>query len=120
MEGQMNPKEPSRRRFLKNSAALAGLAVGASATASSVAAEAPVANIDELHKHGERSHFVDSIRRGSINNPERRLPDEPRAFGLTTPLQDSTGMITPASLHYVISHAYNPKAIDPKAHRFSV
>src|SRR5580693_3692368 len=116
----MNPNKPSRRRFLKNSAALAGLAVGASATANSVTAEVPVANIDELHKHGERSHFVDSIRRGSINNPERHLPGEPRAFGLTTPLQDSAGMVTPASLHYVISHGYEPPDIDPKEHRLLI
>ena len=116
----MNPKEPSRRRFLKNGAALAGLAVGASAAASSVAAETPAPNIDELHKNGERSHYVDSVRRGSINNPERHLPDEPRNFGLATPLQDSAGMITPASLHYIVSHGYEPPDIDPKEHRLLI
>src|ERR1700675_3308941 len=116
----MSPKQTDRRRFLKNGAALAGLAVGASATASPAAAEVPVAHVDELHKHGERSHFVDSIRRGSINNPERRLPDEPRAFGLTTPLQDSAGMVTPASLHYVISHGYEPPDIEPKEPRLLI
>src|ERR1700689_5049138 len=112
----MNPKKPGRRQFLKSGAALAGLAAGVAATEKAIAADAPVANIDELHKHGERSHFVDSIRRGSINNPERHLPDEPRAFGLTTPLQDSAGIVTPASLHYVISHGYEPPDIDPKEH----
>jgi sulfane dehydrogenase subunit SoxC len=116
----MNPKEPSRRRFLKNGAALAGLAVGASATALPAAAEPALEKVDELHLYGERSHFVDSVRRGSINNPERRLPNEPRAFGLTTPLQDSAGMVTPASLHYVISHGYEPLDIDPKEHRLLI
>ena len=78
--------------------------------------------LDELTNkvYGERSHFVDSIRRGSINNPERRSPDEPRVFGLTTPLQDSAGMVTPASLHYVISHGYEPRDIDPKEHRLLI
>ena len=118
----MNPKRPSRRLFLKNSAALAGLAVGASerAASSATAADVPEERVDVLHKHGERSHFVDSIRRGSINNPERHLPDEPRAFGLTAPLQDSAGMVTPASLHFVISHGYEPPDIDPKEHRLLI
>ncbi len=116
----MNPKEPSRRRFLKSGAALAGLAVGASAAANSAAVDVPEERIDALHKHGERSHYVDSIRRGSISNPERRLPGEPRSFGLATPLQDSTGMITPASLHYIVSHGYEPPDINPQEHRLLI
>src|SRR6202163_5154164 len=117
----MNPKKPSRRLFLMNGAALAGLAVGATAAAkSSTAADVPEERVDQLHKHGERSHFVSSIRRGSINNPERHLADEPRAFGLTSPLQDSAGMVTPASLHFVISHGYEPPDIDPKEHRLLI
>jgi sulfane dehydrogenase subunit SoxC len=117
----MDSKKPSRRLFLKNGAALAGLAVGVSAaTKSAEGADAPLERVDQLHQHGERSHFVDSIRHGSINNPERHLPDEPRAFGLTSPLQDSAGMVTPASLHFVISHGYEPPDIDPKEHRLLI
>ena len=116
----MNPKQSDRRRFLKNGAALAGLAVGASASALPVAAEPALERVDELHKHGERSHFVESVRVGSINNPERRLPGEPRDFGLKTPLQDSAGMVTPASLHYVVSHGYEPPDIDPREHRLLI
>jgi sulfane dehydrogenase subunit SoxC len=116
----MNPKKPGRRQFLKSGAALAGLAVGATAVEKSIAADVPEQRVDVLHKVGERSHFVDSIRRGSINNPERRSPDEPRVFGLTTPLQDSAGMVTPASLHYVISHGYEPRDINPKEHRLLI
>ena len=56
----MNPKQTDRRRFLKNGAALAGLAVGASATAlPAAAAEPALEKVDELHLYGERSHFVD-------------------------------------------------------------
>ncbi len=120
----MNPKLTDRRRFLKNGAALAGLAVGASASALPIAAaaapEPAPEKIDELHLYGERSHFVSSVRNGSINNPERRVKDEQVAFGLRTPLQDSEGMITPASLHFTISHGFEPRDIDPKEHRLLI
>jgi len=116
----MNPKQTDRRRFLKNGAALAGLAVGASATALPAAAEPALEKIDELHLYGERSHFVSTVRNGSINNPERRLKDEAVAFGLRTPLQDSVGMITPSSLHFTISHGFEPPDIDPQEHHLLI
>jgi sulfane dehydrogenase subunit SoxC len=116
----MNSKQTDRRRFLKNGAALAGLAVGASAAALPAAAEPPLEKVDELHLYGERSHFVTDVRNGSINNPERRLKDEPVAFGLRTPLQDSVGMITPSSLHFTISHGFEPPDIDPKEHQLLI
>jgi sulfane dehydrogenase subunit SoxC len=116
----MNPKQTDRRRFLKNGAALAGLAVGASATALPAAAEPALEKVDELHLYGERSHFVNTVRNGSINNPERRLKDEVVAFGLRTPLQDSVGMITPSSLHFTISHGFEPPDIDPREHHLLI
>jgi sulfane dehydrogenase subunit SoxC len=115
----MSSKQSDRRWFLKSGAALAGLAVGASANALPTAAE-PAPDIDELHKYGERSHFVESVRTGSINNPERRLKDEPVAFGLRSPLQDQVGMITPSALHFIVSHGYEPPDIDPREHRFLI
>ena len=113
----MNPKQSDRRRFLKNGAALAGLA---SASALPLAAEPAPERIDDLHTYGERSRFVASVRIGSINNPERRLPNELREFGLKTPLQDSVGMLTPASLHYIVSHGFEPPDIDPEEHRLLI
>src|SRR5258708_4042219 len=99
----MDSKPPSRRGFLKSGAALAGLAVGGvrPASARTPAAEAPVNTkmTNELIAYGERSHFVTSVR---VPVAERMSPDH---FGLTfhvsTPLQDSVGIITPSSLHYV-------------------
>ena len=117
----MNPKKTDRRRFLKNGAALAGLAVGASAAAiPAAAAEPALEKVDELHLYGERSHFVNSTRNGSINNPERRLKDEPVAFGLRTPLQDSVGMITPSSFTSQFPTGYEPPDIDPAEHRLLI
>src|SRR5690349_20362918 len=116
----MNPKNSDRRRFLKNGAALAGLAVGASAGGNSLAAEPALEKIDELHLYEERSRFVTSVRNGTNNNPERRVKGEPVAFGLRTPLQDSVGMITPSALHFTISHGFEPKDIDPQEHRLLV
>jgi sulfane dehydrogenase subunit SoxC len=121
----MSSKSRSRRGFLKKSAALAGLALGAPAAAS---AQAPAPHADmpstdpkelakELIAYGERSHFVKSVR---VPVAERMSPD---MFGLTfhvlTPLQDSVGIITPSSLHYVATHrgSFVPD-LDPSAHTF--
>jgi sulfane dehydrogenase subunit SoxC len=121
----MSSKSRSRRGFLKKSAALAGLALGAPASAN---AQVPAAHADmpstdpkelakELIAYGERSHFVKSVR---VPVAERMSPD---MFGLTfhvlTPLQDSVGIITPSSLHYVATHrgSFVPD-IDPSEHKF--
>jgi sulfane dehydrogenase subunit SoxC len=116
----MTPKQPDRRTFLKSGAALAGLAVGAPAIANPLAAEPPPDRIDDLHKYGERSRFVTSQRDGCLCNPERRLENEPRAFGMKTPLQDSVGMITPAALHFIVARGYEPPDIDPQEHRLLI
>src|SRR6266496_3468000 len=124
----MDRKRRDRRRFLKEGAALAGLALGTAQTANGQTPEhdAPAAaagekNPKELAKelvaYGERSRFVKSIR---VPVAERMSPD---MFGLTfhvlTPLQDSVGIITPSSLHYVATHrgSFVPD-VDPSEHRF--
>ena len=58
----MKPKDSGRRRFLKNSAALAGLAVGMAKTAKGdtpVPEDAPAPSPD-LHKYGQRSRYETS------------------------------------------------------------
>jgi sulfane dehydrogenase subunit SoxC len=123
----MTSKARGRRKFLKKGAALAGLALGASATADAQAPEShsgadahssdPKELAKELIAYGERSRFVKSVR---VPVAERMSPD---MYGLTfhvlTPLQDSVGIITPSSLHYVATHrgSFVPD-IDPSEHRF--
>jgi len=116
----MNPKRSGRRQFLKKAAAIAGLAAGSGSLPANLEAEPVPERIDDLHAYGERSHFVNSLRTGSINNPERHLENEPQIFGLKTPLQDSVGMITPSSLHFINSHGFEPPDIDPAEHRLII
>jgi sulfane dehydrogenase subunit SoxC len=43
-----------------------------------------------------------------------------RDFGYRNPIQDSVGYITPASLHFVIAHGYEPPDIDPAEHHLLI
>lgn len=117
----MSSPKKDRRRFLKQ-AALAGLAAGAagSAMAQTSAPEKCEESLAELHAYGERSHFETAVRSGTMGDmypPGGLAPGAKRDFGLRAPLQDTVGFITPASLHYVISHAHEPPDIDPREHR---
>ena len=127
----MDSKRPSRRGFLKNGAALAGLAVGAARSASAQTSGAQtseatsqasgkfIKETKDMIAYGDRSRFVTSIR---IPTEGRPSPD---VFGLTfhvtTPLQDSYGIITPSSLHYTATHrgTFIPD-IDPREHRLMI
>jgi sulfane dehydrogenase subunit SoxC len=144
----MNSKLSARRKFLKDSAALAGLAAGvipaaaaqmsmphsqahsaapATDAASKGAATKDAAAKDiacvpdekDLIAYGERSPFVKSIR---IPVAERMSPDDfGMTFHVTSPLQDSVGMITASSLHYVSTHrgSYLPD-IDPAEYKLMI
>ena len=128
----MHARRRDRRGFLKEGAALAGLALGAARTASGQTPapqasvpvlEAPTKGTRELAKeliaYGERSRFVTSKR---VPVAARMSPD---MFGLTfhvlTPLQDSVGIITPSSLFYVATHrgSFVPE-INPSEHRLMI
>ena len=88
-------KKHDRRRFLKNGALLAGVAVGAVRTAGGEALDAESTDIrpKDLHAYGERSRFETSIRTGSLGTwPQPTSPpDYHKDFGFRTPLQDSVG-----------------------------
>ncbi len=129
----MNSKNPDRRGFLKGSAALAGLAVGsipfangkafasvtpglinggngdASTPKEGVTPDEP--NIQDL-LYGGRSSYETAVRIKSINSPTglRNL----------TPLQDSIGIITPSSFHYLVQGDMHIPNIDPRTHTLMI
>src|ERR1700682_2368983 len=120
----VNPKQSDRRRFLRDGAALAGLAVGVMRPArrATLAAETPEVPAKDLHAYGERSRFETSLRTGSIGTWPTLTsgPDYRRDFGFRTPLQDSVGIVTPPALHYIVSHGFEPPDIDPREHRLLI
>jgi len=88
----MNAKQSGRRRFLKNGAALAGLAVGTIQPASGQSAgpEKTEAPPRDIHTYGERSRFEEFgshgrhglIRPGASGRPPRlRFQDPHAGFG---------------------------------------
>ena len=112
----MNLKQFGRRKFLKQGAALAGLAVGGIGT---VSGQRPESEMPEGTKqfpaYGERSSFEKSERYLRRNRPWPNYPD-----ARMNPLQDQIGIITPSSLHYVWSHGYDTPTIDPREHRLLI
>src|SRR3989454_7460207 len=121
-ERSMGSKRPGRREFLKGSAALAGgftLGAAAPAIGQTPASPAMIKGDKDQIAYGDRSRFVTSVR---IPHGGRPSPD---TFGLVfhvaTPLQDSVGVITPSSLHYVATTrgAFIPD-IDPREHRLMI
>jgi sulfane dehydrogenase subunit SoxC len=115
----MNLKRTRRRQFLKAAPGVAGAAAVAIQAAGSQALGADAGiSVEQLHAHGERSHFVTSERVGSIGLWPTTL--QPRDYGFRTPLQDSVGMVTPPSLHYILSHGFDPPDINPAQHRLLI
>lgn len=118
----MNPEQlRPRRRFLKNAAAAASLAVGAirSASGQTLGAETPGVCPNDLHAYGGRSRFENSVRTGNLSL-WAPAPGTVRDYGFRSPLQDSVGVITPASLHYIVSHGNEPPDIDPRQHQLMI
>jgi sulfane dehydrogenase subunit SoxC len=113
----MNSKRPGRRQFLKNSAALAGLAAGAITPAGATPPASE--SVEQLHAYGERSHFENWTRKGKHLWPPGGASGT-RDYGFRTPLQYQLGMITPAPLHFTISHGNEPRDIDPAQHRLLI
>src|SRR6266849_4690850 len=97
-----------RRRFLRLGAALTGAFTACKPT-QTVEQPEPNSLGKPLSAYGERSPFEKTARLiPDVKNPE---------IGSTrTPLQDSYGILTPASLHFERHHSGVPR-IDPAAHR---
>src|SRR3989442_9695462 len=118
----MSSKRSGRREFLKRSAALAGgLTLGAAAPAMGQAPASPpmIKGDKDQIAYGDRSQFVTSVR---IAHGGRPSPDDfGLVFHVASPLQDSVGVITPSSLHFVgtTRGSYIPQ-IDPREHRLLI
>jgi sulfane dehydrogenase subunit SoxC len=120
-EKELNAKKRGRRRFLKEGAALAGLAVGGMKFESvqTLKAEPTDAGFKDTRAYGERSHYETSSRWPI--RPAAIQPGAPQYLIFApsrTPLQDLKGIITPSPLHYFVdsSAAYPIVDIDPAQH----
>lgn len=137
----MASKGSSRRRFLTDGAALAGLAVGMRSagdhtlTAQSARPEMPRAETakpavvapgvvapgaKDIMLYGERSRFVTAVRTRHTMIGNMDMHRDPNGFDASTPIDQMTGILTPAPLHYVSSHGNAPPDIDPTAHRLMI
>ncbi len=104
----MSSKQSGRRQFLQR-AAVAGLAAGAANTANAQSGAA--AKPASTPMHAEASRF-----------PATGLEVTKRIDHITyyTPIQDSAGIITPAPLHFMQTHASEIPDLDPKEHRLTI
>ena len=129
----MDSKRTSRRELLKGGAALAGgVTLGELASSQAQAHDHPmtpgsenaspmILGSKELVEYGQRSRYVTSVR---IQHPPGGRPSPDlfgKVFHVASPLQDSVGVITPSSLHYVATTrgSYMPD-IDPKLHTLTI
>jgi sulfane dehydrogenase subunit SoxC len=97
----MDSNKSDRRRFLKQTAALAGVAAGAG-----LVARGQTASAQGEHVHSEPP------RRGA-----RYSIDHMTHY---TPLQDYAGIITPARLHFMQQHSSEFPEIDVDQHRLTI
>ena len=109
-------RHSDRRQFLTESAALAGLAVGAvqpmdAQSAAPGSVQPAEARLKENLAYGQRSRFDNTARRATgAGTP---ITDT----ALMTPLQDLDGIITPSGLHFLMDHVNGIPDIDPQQHR---
>jgi len=98
-----------RRGFLK-SAALASLALGSERSASAQSGGSD-AQPKDTHSHGEPSHLAAPAGRGVTRTITHTT--------YYTPIGESVGIITPASLHFMQSHSRLPD-IDPAKYSLTI
>ena len=104
----MDSNGSGRRRFLKQTAALAGVAAGAGAGA-------------EWAARGQ-SAKAQPAKPGAETNGDQRRGVRMSVDHITyyTPLQDYGGIITPAPLHFVQQHSSHFPEIDAQQHRLTI
>jgi sulfane dehydrogenase subunit SoxC len=108
----MDSNGSGRRRFLKNAAALAGVAAGAGVGAEWAARGQSAKPEAQARLHDEPLSRGVPSRRGS-----RMSVDHITYY---TPLQDYGGIITPAPLHFVQQHSSHFPEIDAQQHRLTI
>src|SRR3974390_2999450 len=113
-EAIMDANGSGRRRFLKQAAALAGVAAGAGAGAEWAArgqsGSGASALKSELAPNDVHNHV----------DPRRGVRRNINHITYFTPLQDYGGIITPTSLHFVQLHTSYFPVIDPQQHRLTI
>jgi sulfane dehydrogenase subunit SoxC len=107
----MDSNGSGRRQFLKNAAALAGVAAGAGAGAE-WAARGQSAKPEDARLHDE------PLRRGVLSRRGSRMSVDHITY--YTPLQDYGGIITPAQLHFVQQHSSHFPEVDAQQHRLTI
>src|SRR5215470_2190982 len=108
----MESNGSGRRRFLKQAAALAGVAAGAGAGAEWAARGQSAGSSVKPEVQPKDAHIHADERRGVRRNISH--------ITYLTPLQDYAGIITPASLHFVQLHTSHFPVIDPQQHRLTI
>ena len=120
----MTSKKSDRRDFLKRGAALAGLAAGAApfSKAQALQNDTAEARPPKDLSYGERSRFETPVRTVTLGGPRDVIPGLPpgETGQRLTPLQDSTGIITPSSLHFMTARGSRLPDIDPREHRLMI
>jgi sulfane dehydrogenase subunit SoxC len=112
-------KMRNRRQFLTEAALLAGMSTGGirGAVARAEEPDTNPAGTRDWSFYGKRSRFVKSVREVQ---EDAEISFFHRSLNMYTPLQDSVGIITPSSLHWVSEHGYDPPDIDPEKHRLMI
>jgi len=112
----MDTSGSGRRRFLKQAAALAGVAAGAGVGAGAEWAargQSPKPEVEDIEAQvSDGPDHRPLLCRGARFNVDH--------ITYYTPLQGYAGIITPASLHYVQYHASHFPDIDAQQHRLTI
>src|SRR3989442_15965190 len=115
----MDGRQATRRRFLKEGVALAGVAVGARSLG---AQHSHDGRLERMVTHplayGVGPRYVTVMRSMMTNIGHNMfLHGEPSGGDAFTPIGELVGTITPADLHYVSSHGSPPPDIHPRHDR---
>ena len=122
----MESKQRSRRNFLTDGAALAGLAAAGAAVAKAQTeaqkSAGTAGSVNEGLPDPSKMFGPEAPPYGAPSSFEsaHRLPTAEYPFATRTPQQDLYGIITPSGLHYVVNHGSPTPDIDPQEHRLLV